>query len=43
MNVVIENDGPVTISLDTPTLPPPKEVFCVYILNIFLFRTIMLA
>ena len=27
MNVVIENDGPVTIPLDTPTLPPAKEVF----------------
>ena len=27
MNVVIENDGPVTIPLDTPTIPPPKEVF----------------
>ena len=27
MNVVIENDGPVTIPLDTPIIPPPKEVF----------------
>ena len=33
MNVVIENDGPVTIPLDTPVIPPPKEVFHYLILK----------
>ena len=26
MQVHIQNDGPVTIQLETPNLPPPKEV-----------------
>ena len=26
MQVLIQNDGPVTIDLETPHLPPPKQV-----------------
>ncbi len=26
MQVHIQNDGPVTLALETPQLPPPKEV-----------------
>ena len=26
MEVQIQNDGPVTLHLETPNLPPPKEV-----------------
>lgn len=29
MQVHIQNDGPITLLLESPQLPPPKQVSCV--------------